>query len=89
MKGALVFLAVFIVLFAATLAYPDLPPGKQIYGALNVPATDYPVLGIQATTLIEAVFNGVSYGIIAWIIYSVAASMQKPKQQTQPTKPAQ
>jgi hypothetical protein len=89
LKGALVFLAVFIVLFAATLAYPDLPPGKQIYGALNVPATDYPVLGIQATTLIEAVFNGVIYGIIAWIIYSVAASMQKPKQQTQPTKPAQ
>jgi hypothetical protein len=89
MKGALVFLAVFIVFLAATLAYPDLPPGKQIYGALNVPTTDYPVLGIQATTLIEAVFNGVIYGIIAWIVYSIVARMQKPKQQTEPTKPAQ
>jgi hypothetical protein len=89
MKGALVFLAVFIVFLAATLAYPDLPPGKQIYGALNVPTTDYPVLGIQATTLIEAVFNGVIYGIIAWIVYSIVARMQKPKQKTEPTKPAQ
>jgi hypothetical protein len=89
MKGALVFLAVFIILFAATLAYNDLPPGKQIYDALNVPTTDYPVLGIQATTLIKAVFNGVVYGIIAWLIYTIAERTTKPKTQTQPTKPTQ
>ena len=89
MKGALVFLAVFIILFAATLAYSDLPPGKQIYDALNVPTTDYPVLGIQATTLIKAVFNGVIFGIIAWLIYTIAERTRKPKTQAQPTKPTQ
>jgi hypothetical protein len=89
MKGALVFLVVFIILFAATLAYSDLPPGKQIYDALNVPTTDYPILGIQATTLIKAVFNGVIYGIIAWLIYTIAERTAKPKNQTQPTKPTQ
>jgi len=87
MKGALVFIAVFIIFLAITLAYSDLPPGKQIYEALNVPTTDYQVLGIQATTLIEAVFNGVIYGIIVWIIYSVAARATK-KKPTQTQKPA-
>jgi hypothetical protein len=88
MKGALVFLAVFIILFAATLAYNDLPPGKQIYDALNVSIPDSAlVLGIQATTLIKAVFNGVVYGIIAWLIYTIAEKTMKPKTQTQPTKP--
>jgi hypothetical protein len=89
MKGALVFLAVFIILFAATLVYSDLPPGKQIYDALNVPTTDYPVLGIQATTLIEAVFNGVVYGIIAWLIYTIVERTAKSRTQTQSAKPAQ
>ncbi len=42
MKGALVFIIAFILFLAATLAYADLPPGKQIYDALNVPSTDYP-----------------------------------------------
>ena len=88
MKGALVFLAVFIIFLAATLAYTDLPPGKQIYDALNVPTTDYPILGIQATTLIEAVFNGVIYGVIAWIIYSIAARATRSKQPAKTQKPA-
>jgi hypothetical protein len=88
MKGVLVFLAVFIILLAATLAYNDLPLGKQIYDALNVPTTDYPVLGIQATTLIKAVFNGVVYGIIAWLIYTIVQRATKSKTQTQPAKPA-
>ncbi len=71
MKGAIVFLVVFFVLLAATLAYTEMPPGKQIYSVLNVPTTDYPVLGIPATTLIVAVFNGVVYGIIAWLAFTL------------------
>ena len=89
MKGALVFLAVFIILFAATLAYNNLPPGTQIYDALNVQRTNDPVLGRPATALIEAVFNGVVYGIIAWLIYTIIERTTKSKTQTQPAKPAQ
>jgi di/tricarboxylate transporter len=68
--GAIVFLVAFFATLAATLAYPTIPPGPQLYNLLNVPTTDYPVLGIPATTLIIAVFNGVVYGIIAWLIYT-------------------
>ena len=80
------FLAAFILVLLATLAYTDLPPGRQIYNALNVPSTDYLVLGISATTLIVAVFNGIVYGIIAWLIYSVAERVLKPKKQEPQTQ---
>jgi hypothetical protein len=72
MKGAIVFLAVFFIFLAATLAYPGMPPGKQIYDGLNLPADiSYQVLGMSAATLIIAVFNGVIYGIIAWITFTI------------------
>lgn len=71
MKGALVFLASFIVFVAITLIYPVLPPGVQIYGLLGIAESTYPVLGIPITTLACAIFNGVIYGIIIWLIYSL------------------
>jgi ABC-type Fe3+ transport system permease subunit len=83
MRGAIVFLAVFIIVLLATLPYPSLPPGAQIYNALNVPTTDYQVLGVPATTLIIAVFNGAIYGIIAWLIYTIADRARKSKPQKQ------
>jgi len=69
-KGALVFITVFVVFLIATLGYPDLPPAKAVYGLLGVPETDYPVLGIGATLLTESIINGVIYGVIAWAIFT-------------------
>ena len=80
MKGAIVFLLVFIILVAISLGYIDLPPGKMIYQALNVPETDYPVLGIPVTQLVIAVFNGIVYGVIVWLIYSLVAGREKREQ---------
>lgn len=79
------FIVVFILALLASLAYQSMPPGLQIYDALNVPSTDYKVLGISATTLVIAIFNGVIYGIIICLIYSLAvrATKRKPKQQQQ------
>ena len=77
MRGALVFLAVFAIFVIITLGSPTLPPGPQIYELLNVPTTDYPVLGVPATTLAIAIFNGVVYGIIAWLIYTVVDRVTK------------
>jgi hypothetical protein len=72
MKGAIVFLAVFFIFLAATLAYPDMLRGKQIYDGLNLPADiPYQLLGMSAATLIIAVLNGVIYGIIAWITFTI------------------
>lgn len=83
MKGALVFLIVFIVFLAATLAFPFIPPGKILYGLLGIPETEYPVLGVPASLLIEAIFNGIIYGVIAWLIFSLAYSRRRA------AKPAQ
>ena len=80
MRGAIIFIVVFAVFLAATLAYPEMPSGHQIYNALGLPTTDYLVLGIQATTFIIAVFNGVIYGVIVWLIYSIAERATKRKQ---------
>jgi len=81
---------VFFVLLFATLAMSDIPPGKQIYGALGVAETDYPVLGVSATLLIEAIFNGVLYGIIAWLIFTFGSmAMRKKPQPQQPAQPKQ
>jgi len=66
-----VFLMVFFAMLAAALAYSDMPPGPQFYTMLNVLITDYLVLGIPATTLVIAVFNGVFYGILAWLAFTV------------------
>jgi ribosomal protein S27AE len=72
MKGAIVFLVFFVAMTALTLIYADLPLGRQIYEMLDVPETDYPVGGIPATILVMSLFNGIVYGIIAWLIYSIA-----------------
>jgi hypothetical protein len=88
MMGAVVFLIVFIVGLGITLASPSIPPGMDIYLMLNVPTVDYPVLGIPATTLVAAVFNGVIYGVIVWLAYSVISAVTgkgKKEQQVQQT----
>lgn len=77
-QGAIVFLVTFLAMLFATLAVPEIPPGRALYGLLGVPDTDYPVLGIPATTLIIAVFNGVVYGVIAWLIFTFAMRLRKP-----------
>ena len=70
-RGAIIFLIVFVIALVITFGYQDLPPGRQIYDAIGGAETDYPILGIQATTLIIAPFNGVIYGFIAWLIYTL------------------
>ena len=69
-EGAIVFLVVFFALLLATLASTSIPPGKQLYSLLGVPKTNYLVLGHPATTLIYAIFNGVVYGVIVWVIFT-------------------
>lgn len=71
MKGLLVFLAVYTVVLVMTFGYPILPPGRQIYDAIGGTDIDYPILGISVTTLVPAVFNGVVFGVVVWLVYSV------------------
>ena len=90
MKGALVFLAVFAIALVITLGNTAIPPGKAIYDAL-VPGTEaaggYLVGGVDAITAIIALLNGVIYGVIAWLIFTVVNSLfgKKKKQNVQQT----
>jgi hypothetical protein len=81
MKGALVFLAVFAIVLIVTMGNTSIPPGRAIYEAV-LPGTEvaagYMVGGaVDAVTLIIAVFNGVIYGFIAWLIFTLVMMMQK------------
>jgi len=73
-----VFLIAFFAMLVATLAAPGIPPGRALYDLLGVPDTDYPVLGIPTTTLVIAVFNGVVYGVIAWLVFTFGMRLRKP-----------
>lgn len=77
-QGAIVFLIAFFAMLVATLAAPSIPPGRALYDLLGVPDTDYLVLGIPTTTLVIAVFNGVVYGIIAWLVFTFGRRIIKP-----------
>ena len=72
MRGVIVFLAAFLLFIVITLGYRALPPGEIIYDAIVGAESDYEVAGIPATLLAIAVFNGVIYGIIVYVIYWLA-----------------
>jgi hypothetical protein len=71
LKGALVFLAVFFLIGYLTTTNTAIPPGMTLYGLLNVPVLDYPVLGMPVTTLAVSVLNGVVYGIVVYVAFSL------------------
>jgi len=86
MKGALVFLAVFAIVLVITLGNTDIPPGGAIYDAFlpdtRGPASGYLVGGsVDAVTLIIGVFNGVIYGFIAWLVFTLLTMGRKKQQQ--------
>ena len=75
MKGAIVFLVVFAIVVVITLGNIAIPPGKMIYDAVlpNTEAAAGYIVGgsVDAITAIIAVFNGVIYGFIAWLIFTL------------------
>jgi len=78
MKGAIVFLIVFVIFLAVTLAYAELPPGNAISDAINIdPTVEWS--GLLVRTLTSAIFNGVIYGVIAWLIFTFIEKSRKPK----------
>lgn len=79
MRGAIIFLLVFFLFFAITLANNDIPPGKNIYSLLEERETDYAIVGIPATSLVISVFNGVVYGLIAYFLFYAIFTLKKGK----------
>lgn len=75
MKGAIVFLVVFAIVVVITLGDTGIPPGKMIYDAVlpNTEAASGYLIGgkVDAVTAIIAVFNGVIYAFIAWLVFTL------------------
>ena len=87
MKGAIVFLVVFAIVVVITLGNTNIPPGQLIYNSVlpNTEAASGYLIGgtVNAVTAIIAVFNGVIYGFIAWLIFTLATMGRKKDKNNQ------
>jgi hypothetical protein len=87
MKGAIVFLVVFAIVVVATLGNTAIPPGQAIYNAVlpnTEAASGYLVGGaVDAVTAIIAVFNGVIYGFIVWLVFTIIMAVTKKDKKQQ------
>jgi hypothetical protein len=77
MRGAVIFVIAFLIFLFVTLNYKELPPGRALYGMLGVEDVEEEVQGIPATLLVVAVFNGVVYGFIIWLIQDILFKVLK------------
>lgn len=75
MSGAIVvFAVVFLVLFGVNLGVPALPPGNIIIDLLGIPE-----ITLAGFTLINGIINGLFWGVIAAVIYSLIRRGSKPE----------
>ncbi len=86
MKGAIVFLAAFLLFLLISLGYSALPPGRQIYDAAIGTESDYFVSGIPVTLLAIGIFNGVIWGLIIYVVFWVLESYVFKKEPTATVK---
>lgn len=70
MKGAIVFVIAFVIFLAVTFAYNELPPGNMITDAMGIDST-MEWSGLIVKTLVSAILNGVIYGVIIWLIFTL------------------
>jgi len=82
LKGAIVFLAAFLLFLVISLGYADLPPGRQIYDSVVGAESDYLVSGIPVTLLAIGIFNGVIYGVIIYVVFWILTSYVFKKEPT-------
>ena len=71
MIGAAVF-AIFFVVFTLISLVIDLPPGIWVHDWFNLPASDY-------SSLIDGIVNGVVYGVVVWLFFSLTQLGKKKK----------
>ena len=82
MKGAIVFLVIFVVVFLISLVVTSIPPGQALYNILKLPigTTTYKVGGvIFGDVLIKAIFNAVVYGFIVWLVFAIVMRISGKK----------
>lgn len=67
MKDSPIFVVFFVFFTVATIVAPvPMFPGNMIYTLLGIPSTPY-------AFYISAIINGITYGLVAWIVYVLAS----------------
>jgi len=67
MKDSPVFIVFFAFFTLATIVVPvPMFPGNMIHTWFGIPATSY-------TFYVSAILNGITYGLVAWIVYVLAS----------------
>lgn len=80
MSGTIVvFAVVFLVLFGVTLGVPALPPGNILLDLLGIPEITLSIGGISGITLVNGIINGLVWGTLAAVIYSLSQRASKPE----------
>jgi predicted flap endonuclease-1-like 5' DNA nuclease len=80
MSKAVVFVIVFLLLFAVTIMIPAIPPGEMISSLVGISGTTS-ILGISILTIVNGIINGLVWGLIVFTIYVLASP---PKKRTLP-----
>ena len=70
MRAAIIFVIAFVIFLATTFAYAELPPGNMISDAMGIDST-VEWSGFLVRTLVSAILNGVIYGVIIWLIFTL------------------
>jgi len=79
-KAAQVFIAFFLVFTATSIAVPiPLFPGNFVGSFFHVPFTEY-------IMYIEAITNGIAYGLVIWLIFFVIVKKLDKSGQIDPKK---
>lgn len=74
-----VFIISFLCFFGITIIIPTLPPGDLIQVFLNTPEIISPTPMISGMVFTNGLINGLFWGIIILIIFSVATNFSKKK----------
>jgi predicted flap endonuclease-1-like 5' DNA nuclease len=79
MIGAAIFAVSFLLLFSITIVVPTLPPGEIIYVFLGISEVTSPISGISGMVFVNAIINGLFWGVIILIIYGLCSRPEKKK----------
>ena len=71
MISAAIFVGSFLFLFSITIVVPTLPPGEIIHAFLGISEITSPISGISGAVFINAVINGLFWGITILTIYGL------------------
>lgn len=77
MLAAVIFIVSVLLLFGITIIVPTLPPGEIVYGFLGIPEITSPISGVSGVVFVNAIINGLFWGTIILMIYSLCSRNSK------------